>query len=122
MMEAVHRYEGTVNQYTGDGIMALFGAPLAHEDHAVRALRSALAMRDDLEVYDAEVRRRWKVSCRMRIGVNTGTVVVGRIGDNLRMDYTAVGDTTNLAARLQSHAEPGAIRISETTQRAALPY
>jgi tetratricopeptide (TPR) repeat protein len=117
LTRSVHRYEGTVNQFTGDGIMALFGAPVAHEDHAVRALRSALAIRDDMRDYDAEVRRRWQVPCRMRIGVNSGTVVVGSIGNNLRMDYTAVGDATNVAARLQQGAPPGAIWVSDATQR-----
>ena len=117
LLPSVHRYEGTVNQFTGDGIMALFGAPVAHEDHPVRALRAALAIREDLQNYDAEAQRLWQVPCRMRMGLNTGTVVVGRIGDNFRMDYTAVGDTTNLAARLQQSAPPGAIWVGETTQR-----
>ena len=117
LVRSVHHYEGTVNQFTGDGIMALFGAPIAHEDHAVRALRAALAIRDEIQAYDADVQRRWNVSCRMRLGVNTGTVVVGRIGDNLRMDYTAVGDTTNLAARLQQAATPGAVWVGEATHR-----
>ena len=114
----VHRYEGTINQFLGDGFMALFGAPVAHEDHARRALLAASGIQHRLrDTPDDRLRQ-----LRIRMGLNTGTVVVGKIGDNLRMDYTAVGDTTNLAARLQSHAEPGAIRISETTQRAALPY
>jgi class 3 adenylate cyclase/tetratricopeptide (TPR) repeat protein len=117
LTRSVHRYEGTVNQFTGDGIMALFGAPVAHEDHAVRALRSALAIRESLLLYDAEVQRRWQVPFRMRVGVNSGTVVVGSIGDNLRMDYTAVGDTTNLAARLQQSAPAGAIWVGEATHR-----
>src|SRR6185436_8842981 len=105
-------------QFLGDGFMALFGAPVAHEDHARRALLAASGVRDRLrDTPDDRLRQ-----LGIRMGLNTGTVVVGKIGDNLRMDYTAVGDTTNLAARLQSHAEPGAIRISETTQRAALQY
>jgi class 3 adenylate cyclase len=114
----VHRYEGTINQFLGDGFMALFGAPVAHEDHARRALLAASGIRDRLR--DAPDDRLRKL--RIRMGLNTGTVVVGKIGDNLRMDYTAVGDTTNLAARLQAHAQPGAIRASESTHRAALPY
>jgi len=114
----VHRYEGTINQFLGDGFMALFGAPVAHEDHARRALLAASGLRDRLR--DAPDDRLRQLGIRM--GLNTGTVVVGKIGDNLRMDYTAVGDTTNLAARLQSHAEPGAIHTSETTHRAALSY
>jgi class 3 adenylate cyclase/tetratricopeptide (TPR) repeat protein len=117
LTRSVHRYEGTVNQFTGDGIMALFGAPVAHEDHAVRALRAALTIRQDLQAYDAKVRREWQATCQMRIGINTGIVVVGRIGDNLRMDYTAIGDTTNVAARLQQNAPPGAIWVAEATHR-----
>ena len=103
----IHRYEGTVNQFTGDGIMALFGAPVAHEDHAVRALEAALDIQAELTGYGELVERRIGVPFQMRIGVNTGLVVVGRIGDNLRMDYTAQGDTTNLAARLEQMARPG---------------
>jgi class 3 adenylate cyclase len=109
LTRAVHRYEGTINQFTGDGIMALFGAPITHEDHAIRALQAALAIQTDVTGYGDAVQRRFGLPFQMRIGVNTGTVVVGRIGDNLRMDYTAQGDTTNLAARLQQMAPPGAI-------------
>jgi class 3 adenylate cyclase/tetratricopeptide (TPR) repeat protein len=109
-LEAVHRYEGTVNQFLGDGFMALFGAPIAHEDHARRAVLAALALHDALGREDE--------SLAARIGINTGPVVVGAIGDNLRMDYTAVGDTTNLAARLQQLAEPGTMLIGEVTYRA----
>jgi len=109
LTRAAHRHDGTVNQFTGDGIMALFGAPISHEDHAVRALQTALSIQADLIGYGATVQQRWGVPFQMRIGVNTGMVVVARIGDNLRMDYTAQGDTTNLAARLQQMAPPGAI-------------
>src|SRR5438132_480780 len=119
LTRCVHRYEGTINQFTGDGIMALFGAPITHEDHAVRALQSALAIQADLVGYGEAVQRRVGSPFQMRIGVNTGTVVVGRIGDNLRMDYTAQGDTTNLAARLQQMAPPGAIWVGETPYRVA---
>ena len=96
---AVHRYEGTINQYTGDGIMALFGAPIAHEGHPQRALLAALAIQEAMHAYSARVRSEQGLDFRVRVGINTGLVVVGRIGDNLRMDYTAQGDTTNLAAR-----------------------
>jgi class 3 adenylate cyclase len=109
----VHRYEGTINQFTGDGIMALFGAPITHEDHAIRALQAALAIQTDVAGYGDAVQRRFGLPFQLRIGVNTGTVVVGRIGDNLRMDYTAQGDTTNLAARLQQMAPPGAIWVGD---------
>jgi class 3 adenylate cyclase/tetratricopeptide (TPR) repeat protein len=116
----VHRYDGTINQFLGDGFMALFGAPVAHEDHARRALLAALGLQQRLRDPAGEAATLREV--RVRIGVNTGMVVVGTIGDNLRMDYTAVGNTTNLAARLQALAEPGTVRLSEATYRAALPY
>src|SRR5262245_39746143 len=123
-LDAVHRYEGTVNQFLGDGFMALFGAPLAHEDHARRAVLAALGVQQKLhqESVDAGLPAGGKehappVQLSVRMGLNTGLVVVGSIGDNLRMDYTAIGDTTNLAARLQQLAEPGAILLSETTAR-----
>src|SRR6266568_220166 len=99
--------------------MALFGAPIAHEDHAVRALHTALGIQVALRVYGATVQRQWGVPFQMRLGLNTGTVVVGRIGDDLRMDYTAQGDTTNLAARMQQMAPPGAIWVAEATYRIA---
>jgi class 3 adenylate cyclase/tetratricopeptide (TPR) repeat protein len=122
LTEAVHRYEGTVNQYTGDGIMALFGAPIAHEDHPQRALLAALAIQEAVQAYGERLQRDKGIDMRLRIGVNTGLVVVGRIGDNLRMDYTAQGDTTNLAARLQALAEPGTILVSEPTYRLTQGY
>jgi class 3 adenylate cyclase/tetratricopeptide (TPR) repeat protein len=115
--EQVHHYEGTINQYTGDGIMALFGAPIAHEDHALRAAHAALGIQEALAEYGAAVERQWKVPFRMRVGLNTGPVIVGRIGDDLRMDYTAQGDTVNLAARLQQLAEPGAIAVAQAIYR-----
>jgi len=119
MLAEVHRYEGTVNQFLGDGIMALFGAPIAHEDHAQRTVHAALAIRKTLEGYQEELRRGRGISFQARQGLNTGLVVVGSIGNDLRMDYTAVGDTTNVAARLQSAADPGRIVISEATHRLA---
>jgi class 3 adenylate cyclase len=119
LTEQVHQYEGTINQYTGDGIMALFGAPIAHEDHVGRALHAALGIQAALRAYGDTVQRQWGVPFQMRLGLNTGTVVVGRIGDDLRMDYTAQGDTVNLAARLQQLAPPGAVWVAEATYRAA---
>src|SRR5262245_21316430 len=116
ILNAVHRYEGTINQFLGDGVMALFGAPIAHEDHAHRALSTALAIQTDLAPLAEEVRRAHRVEFQMRIGINTGLVVVGAIGKDLRMDYTAVGDTTNLAARLLAIAKPGQIVVSQQTQ------
>ena len=112
MMAAVHRFEGTVNQVMGDGIMALFGAPLAHEDHAVRACYAALAMQAAVKQYAAEVQRRHGVPLHMRVGLNAGEVVVRSIGSDLHMDYTAVGQTTHLAARMEQMAMPGSILIT----------
>jgi class 3 adenylate cyclase len=117
MLAEVHRYEGTVNQFLGDGIMALFGAPIAHEDHPQRAVHAALGIRQTLEGYREELQRRRGISFQVRQGLNTGLVVVGSIGSDLRMDYTAVGDTTNVAARLQATADPGRIVISGATHR-----
>ena len=119
MMEAVHRYEGTVNQVMGDGIMALFGAPLAHEDHAVRACYAALRMQEVVRHYSDELRRAQGVEVQIRVGVNSGDVVVRSIGSDLRMDYTAVGQTTHLAARMEQLAAPGSIRLTAATLRLA---
>src|SRR5262249_34377362 len=107
ILEAVHRYEGAVNQFLGDSVMALFGPPIAHTDHAQRALSAALGIQEGLKPLTADVNRTHGLEFRMRMGINTGPVVVGAIGRDLRMDYTAVGDTTNLAARLMSIAKPG---------------
>lgn len=117
MLGEVHRYEGTVTQFLGDGIMALFGAPIAHEDHAQRAVHAALGIRRALEPYREELQQRRGINFDIRQGINTGLVVVGSIGSDLRMDYTALGDTTNVAARLQEAADPGRIVISEVTHR-----
>ncbi|MDP8930382.1 MAG: AAA family ATPase, partial [Actinomycetota bacterium] len=122
MVEAVHRYEGTVTHFLGDGIMALFGAPIAHEDAARRAVAAALDMQDALEAYLGEVAERHGVELRFRVGLNTGRVVVGRISDQLGMEYTAIGDTTNLAARMEQLAEPGSVYVSESTHWAARDY
>ena len=117
MLEEVHSYEGTVNQFLGDGIMALFGAPIAHEDHAQRAVHAALGIRRSLENYQNEIQERRGISLRVRQGINTGLVVVGSIGTDLRMDYTAVGDTTNVAARMQQVADSGRIVVAEAAHR-----
>jgi class 3 adenylate cyclase/tetratricopeptide (TPR) repeat protein len=119
MMEAVHRYEGTVNQVMGDGIMALFGAPLAHEDHAVRACYAALAMQQAIRRYTAEVRRDHGIEVQVRVGLNSGEVVVRAVGSDLRMDYSAVGQTTHLAARMEQLATPGSTRLTGETLRLA---
>jgi len=117
LMDEIHRYEGTINQFTGDGVMALFGAPLAHEDHAQRACLAALGIQEALRKYGKDLESRQGVDFKMRVGLNSGPVVVGAIGDDLRMDYTAIGDTTNLAFRIQSLAEPGNILVSPGTYR-----
>jgi class 3 adenylate cyclase/tetratricopeptide (TPR) repeat protein len=113
----VHRFEGTVNQYTGDGVMALFGAPIAHEDSPRRAVHAALGIQRALGEFGRELQTERGLNLRMRIGINTGPVVVGRIGDDLRMDYTAVGDTTNLAARMQQIARPGSVLVADAAHR-----
>jgi class 3 adenylate cyclase len=117
MMDAVHRYEGTVNQVLGDGIMALFGAPVAHEDHAVRACYAALAMQAAMRGYAEEVRRTQGLAVQMRVGLNSGEVVVRAIGNDLHMDYPAVGQTTHLAARMEQLATPGSILLTADTLR-----
>src|SRR5262245_2172543 len=122
MMEAVHRYEGTVNQVMGDGIMALFGAPLAHEDHAVRACYAAHDMQTAIRRYADEVWRTHGITVQIRVGLNSGEVVVRAIGSDLRMDYTAVGQTTHLAARMEQLALPGTIRLTGETLRLAEGY
>jgi class 3 adenylate cyclase/predicted ATPase len=122
MMEAVHRYEGTVNQVMGDGIMALFGAPLAHEDHAVRACYAALRMQASLSALGEQLLRSQGVPIQVRVGLNSGEVVVRSIGSDLHMDYTAVGQTTHLAARMEQIAGPGSILMTAETLRLAEGY
>ena len=122
MMEAVHRYEGTVNQVMGDGIMALFGAPLAHEDHAVRACYAALRMQGSVAQYAEGVFRSHGVPVQIRVGLNSGEVVVRAIGSDLHMDYTAVGQTTHLAARMEQMAAPGTILLAPSTLRLTEGY
>ncbi len=122
MMEAVHRYEGTVNQVMGDGIMALFGAPLAHEDHAVRASYAALRMQETVAQYAEGLRRAHGADVQIRVGLNSGEVVVRSIGRDLHMDYSAVGHTTHLAGRMQQLARPGTTLLTEATLTSAEGY
>ncbi len=122
LMDEIHRYEGTINQFTGDGVMALFGAPVAHEDHASRACHAALSIQKALGGYGEKVARDYGTEFKMRIGLNSGPVIVGAIGDDLRMDYTAVGDTTNLSSRIESLARPGTVLLSKHTQRLVKDY
>ncbi len=122
MMEAVHRYEGTVNQVMGDGIMALFGAPLAHEDHAVRACYAALRIQRRVNLYADEIQRGGGTPVQVRVGLNSGEVVVRSIGSDLHMDYTAVGQTTHLAARMEQMAKPGSALVTGETLKLAEGY
>jgi class 3 adenylate cyclase len=117
MMAAVHRYEGTVNQVMGDGIMALFGAPIAHEDHTLRACYAALAMQAAIRTYAEDARRAHGITVQMRVGLNSGEVVVRAIGNDLHMDYSAVGQTTHLAARMEQLATAGSILLTADTLR-----
>lgn len=122
MLAEIHRYEGTVNQFLGDGLMALFGAPIGHEDHALRAVHAALDVQRTLRGHRDVLMNDRRIDFQVRMGLNTGLVVVGKIGDNLRMDYTAVGDTTNLAARLLALGEPGQILVSDHVVKIVGPY
>jgi hypothetical protein len=117
MMDAVHRFEGTVNDVAGDGIMAMFGAPIAHEDHALRACYAALAMQAALRRYAEDVRRTHGLEVLLRVGLNSGDVVVRTISNDLYMNYSGVGLTTNLAARMEQLAPPGTIRMTAATFR-----
>jgi class 3 adenylate cyclase/tetratricopeptide (TPR) repeat protein len=122
MMEGVHYYEGTVNQVMGDGIMALFGAPIGHEDHAVRACYAALRMQRRVNLYADEIQRGGGTPVQIRVGLNSGEVVVRAIGNDLHMDYTAVGQTTHLAARMEQLAKPGSVLVTGDTLKLAESY
>ncbi len=115
LAEAVERFEGTVDKFTGDGIMAVFGAPVAHEDHARRACYAALRVLDDVAAYAAELRREQGLNFSTRIGVNSGEVVVGAIGVGGEGEYTAIGHTVGLAQRMEALAEPGTAYVTEST-------
>ena len=122
MMEAVHRYEGTVNHILGDGIMALFGAPLAHEDHAVRACYAALRMQESVKRFASEIQRTQGIPIQIRVGLNSGEVIVGAIRNDLHMDYTAIGQTVHLAGRMEQMAMPGSVLLTPNTLRLAEGY
>ena len=122
MIEAVHRYEGTVNRVMGDGVMALFGAPLALEDHAVRACYAALMMQEIIKRYSEDLRRTEGFHIQVRIGVNSGEVIIKSIRSDLQMDYAAVGETTHLAARMEQIATPGSILITANVVKLAEGY
>jgi class 3 adenylate cyclase/tetratricopeptide (TPR) repeat protein len=122
LMDEIHDHEGTINQFTGDGVMALFGAPIAHEEHAQKACYAAIAIQESLQKYRQQLKDKFGVDFNMRIGINSGPVVVGSIGDDLRMDYTAIGDTTNLAARMESSAQSGTVLVSKHTYEKVTPF
>src|SRR4029450_12895790 len=115
LSDGVHRFEGTVDKFTGDGIMALFGAPIAHEDHARRACYAALHLKEQLRRCAEELKRTRELSFAVRMGLNSGEVVVGTIGDDLKMVYTAHGNTVGLGQRMEQLAEPGAAYLTERT-------
>ena len=115
LCEGIHRFEGTVDKFTGDGIMALFGAPIAHEDHAQRACYAAMHLQGELAAYAAQLRREQGLSFSVRMGLNSGEVVVGAIGEDLGMAYTAIGHTVGLAQRMEQLAEPGKAYLTEHT-------
>jgi len=116
IMDQIHRYEGSITQFTGDGAMALFGAPVAHEDHAQRACYAALAIQNALKSFEQKLVKECGVPFKMRVGLNSGPVIVGTVGNDLRMDYTAIGDTVNLASRMQTLARPGSVLVSGSTE------
>ncbi|MBP1741652.1 MAG: adenylate/guanylate cyclase, partial [Deltaproteobacteria bacterium] len=122
LMDEIHKWEGTITQFTGDGAMALFGAPIAHEEHAQRACYAALSIQKAMVGYGEKVRKERGLDFQMRIGLNSGPVVVGSIGDDLRMEYTAIGDTTNLAARVEQAAKPGEVWVSQETRNIIRGY
>ena len=117
LMDEIHNHQGTINQFTGDGVMALFGAPVAIENHAQNACQAALSIQGAIKKYSKELKTKFGLDFKMRIGLNSGPVIVGSIGDDLRMDYTAIGDTTNLAARMESMAAPGTVLVSLNTYK-----
>src|ERR1051325_1896017 len=122
LSDGIHRFEGTINQFTGDGVMALFGAPIAHEDHAHRACHAALALGAELARYSTELRRTRGLGFSVRMGLNSGEVVVGKIGDDLRMDYTAQGRTVGLAARVEQLAAPDRVYLTQATAALVAGY
>jgi len=122
LMDEIHRYEGTIDKFTGDGVMALFGAPVAHEDHAQRACYAALAIQKTITVYGEKIKKDCGVGFKMRVGIDSGQVIVGSVGTDLKMDYTAIGDPVNLASRMEGMSDPGAILVSEDTYKLAKDF
>jgi class 3 adenylate cyclase len=121
MIRPVYKYEGTIARLMGDAILAFFGAPLAHEDDPERAVRAALEILSGIQPYRQQVKAEWGLDMDVRVGINTGLVVVGAVGSDLRMEYTAMGDAINLAARMEQTAAPGSIQIAEPTYKIVAP-
>ena len=122
LMDEIHKYEGAIDKFTGDGVMALFGAPVAHEDHAQRACYAALALQRAIEEYGEKIEKECGVEFKMRVGLNSGLVLIGAVGNDLRIDYTAIGDTTNLASRMENMAKPGTVLVSADTHKMARDF
>ena len=121
LIEPVYRYEGTLARLMGDAILAFFGAPIAHEDDPQRAVMAGLEIIEGIAPYREEVKSKWGLDFDVRIGINTGLVVVGEVGSDLRVEYTALGDAINLAARMEQTARPGTVQISGDTHRLIAP-
>lgn len=121
MIRPVYEFEGVVARLMGDGILAFFGAPVAHEDDPQRAVLAGLGILDGIRAYRVEVERQWGVDIDVRVGINTGMVVVGAVGSDLRLEYTAIGDAINLAARMEQTAEPGSVQLAQDTYRLVAP-
>ncbi|MGA7272323.1 MAG: adenylate/guanylate cyclase domain-containing protein, partial [Acidimicrobiia bacterium] len=117
MIAPVYRYEGTLARLMGDAVLAFFGAPIAHEDDPVRAVRAGLEIADAIGGYKTEIGRRWGIDIDVRVGINTGLVVVGEVGSDLRVEYTALGDAVNVAARMEQTAHPGTVQVTADTWR-----
>ena len=117
LMDEIHGCEGIINRFRGDGVMALFGAPIAHEDHYQRACHAALEIQKAIKDYSKKLKKKYGIDFKIRIGLNSGPVVVGFIRNDLRMEYTADGDTTNLAARMENAAKPGTVLVSGNTYK-----
>jgi class 3 adenylate cyclase len=121
MIAPIYKYEGFVPRLMGDAILAFFGAPIAHEDDPQRAILAGLEIQSGIKTYAEELRLKHKIEFGLRVGINTGLVVVGEIGSDLRMEYTAIGDAINLAARMEQTAQPGTVQISEDTYKLVAP-
>lgn len=121
LIAPIYRYEGMLARLMGDAILAFFGAPISHEDDPERAALAALAIINEIGPYQRRVKARWGIEFNVRVGINTGLVVVGEVGSDMRLEYTAMGDEVNLASRMESTAEPGTVQVSEATHKLIAP-